>query len=261
VVPRTLLAVLAHPDDELLIAGSLLAQRARQDRVVILYLTRGEATGAFGSSVPVADVARRRIALAAEASAILDVEHRFLDLPDCGVRATPEHARSVAKILAELRPDGLVTWGDAWVKGMRHPDHQATGKIARDAVTLARIASVVGPTSPHRGFCPVFTIRGAHSELPIVSVEVEPYIQSILQLADFYHRALGFGDRDWLLDRLRRAGAAAALTFAETFDAWESREGVVPALLPAAETVAVAHPTRGSDPNEPPSPVNRRGAS
>ena len=48
-MPRTLLAVLAHPDDELLIAGSLLAQRARQDRVVILYLTRGEATGAFGS--------------------------------------------------------------------------------------------------------------------------------------------------------------------------------------------------------------------
>jgi LmbE family N-acetylglucosaminyl deacetylase len=227
--------------------------------VVILYLTRGEATGAFGSSEPVAEVARRRVSLAAEAAAILDVEHRFLDLPDCGVRATPDHARSVAKILAELRPDGLVTWGDAWVKGMRHPDHQATGKIARDSVTLARIASVVGPASPHRGFCPLFTIRGAHSALPIVSVEVEPYIDRILELADFYHGALGFGDRDWLLGRLRRAGSAAEQTFAEAFDAWESREGVVPALLPAAEAVSVAHPTRGSDPDAPPSSVNRAG--
>lgn len=235
----------------MLIAGSLLAQRARRDRVVIVFLTRGEATGAFGSGIPLAEVARRRVSLAAEAAAILDVEHRFLDLPDCGVRATPENARSVAKVLAELRPDGLVTWGDAWVKGMRHPDHQATGRIARDSVTLARIASVVGPTSPHRGFCPVFTIRGAHSALPRVSVDVEPYVDHILELAGFYHRALGFGDRDWLVDRLRRAGAAAATTFAEGFDAWESPEGVVPALLPAAEAVAAAHPTRGSDPNAP----------
>ncbi len=227
--------------------------------MVILYLTRGEATGAFGSKVPVSEVARRRVDLAAEAAAILDVEHRFLDLPDCGVRATPEHARSVAKVLAEVRPDGMVTWGDAWVKGMRHPDHQATGKIARDSVTLARIASVVGPASPHRGFCPVFTIRGAHSALPSVSVDVEPYIDDILRLADFYHRALGFGDRDWLLGRLRRAGAAAAQMFVEAFDAWESRDGVVSALLPATEAVAVAHPTRESDSNELPPPVNRGG--
>ena len=256
---RTLLAILAHPDDELLAAGSLLAQRALGDRVVVLYLTRGEATGAFGSAVPAAEVARRRVSLAAEAAAILDVEHRFLDLPDCGVRATPDHARSVARVLAELHPDGLVTWGDAWVKGMRHPDHQATGKIARDSVTLARIASVVGPTSPHRGFCPVFTIRGAHSTLPRVSVNVEPYIDGILELAEFYHRALGFGDRDWLLARLRRAGAAAEQTFVEAFDAWESREGVVPALLPADEAVSVAHPTRGSDPKKSPSGANRGG--
>jgi LmbE family N-acetylglucosaminyl deacetylase len=237
-----------------------MAQRARGDRVVILYLTRGEATGAFGSGVPVPEVARRRVALAAEAAAMLDVEHRFLELTDCGVRATPAHARSVATIVAQLRPDGLVTWGDAWVKGMRHPDHQATGKIARDSVTLARIASVVGPPAPHRGFCPVFTIRGAHSALPIVSVDVEPYIDGILQLAELYRRALGFGDRDWVLDRLRRAGAAAAQTFAEPFDAWESREGVVPALLPAAEAVAVAHPTRRSDREGPPSPHNGGGA-
>jgi hypothetical protein len=90
-------------------------------------------------------------------------------------------------------------------------------------------------------------------------VEVEPYIDRILELADFYHGALGFGDRDWLLGRLRRAGSAAEQTFAEAFDAWESREGVVPALLPAAEAVSVAHPTRGSDPDAPPSSVNRAG--
>ena len=40
--PPTLLAVLAHPDDEVLCAGTLLAQRAAGSRVVVLWLTRGK---------------------------------------------------------------------------------------------------------------------------------------------------------------------------------------------------------------------------
>lgn len=46
--PRTLLVALAHPDDELGAAGTILAQRALGDRVVILWLTLGEMTEALG---------------------------------------------------------------------------------------------------------------------------------------------------------------------------------------------------------------------
>jgi LmbE family N-acetylglucosaminyl deacetylase len=248
---RTLLVVLAHPDDELAVAGTIRAQRARGDRVVLLYLTRGEATEAFGPLRP-DEVARKREELAETAAGILDVEHRFLDFPDGGVTADPDTTRAVARVIAELRPDGLITWGRAWVKGMRHPDHLATGRAAVDAVTVARIRKLVAPAEPHRDFCPVFTIRGVHSTLPTVAVDVEPHLDAIWELAGFYSREIGFGDRGWLESRLRGAGEPYGLAWAEVLDAWESEPGVVDALLPAREALEHGHPSRpGPVGNEP----------
>lgn len=243
----TLLAVLAHPDDEVGCAGTLAAQREAGSHVVVLWLTRGERTAAFGKR-PRDEVARRREELGREAAGILGVEARFLDLPDTAVEATPAAARRVARVLCEVRPDGLLTWGDAWVRGARHPDHQATGKIARDAVTLARIASVVEPLEPHRAGCPVFTLRGAHSTLPAVAVDVEAHRDAIFEVAAHYRQALGFGDPEWLEGRLRAAGEAWGVRLAETFDAWESAGGLVPTLLPAREGGFLRHPDRDAAP-------------
>lgn len=237
----TLLAVLAHPDDEVGVAGTLLAQRARGDRVVVLWLTRGEMTEALGP-LPPDEVGRRRAGLGREAARLLDVEARFLDFPDTAVEAGPEAARKVAAVVADVRPDGLITWGRNWVRGQRHPDHRATGRIARDAVTLARIAKVVDPRPPHRSFVPVFTLRGAHSTLPRAAVDVEPHRDRILRVAEHYRQALGFGDPDWLDARLRRAGERTGAVRAELFDAWESRPGLYRSLLPARPPDAPSHP-------------------
>ena len=242
---ETLLVVLAHLDDELAAAGTILAHRARGDRVVILYLTRGESTEAFGP-LPPAEVAAHRMELAAQAASILGVEHRFMDLPDGAVSVTPQSTRAVARVLADVQPTGLLTWGEAWVKGMRHPDHRATGRLAVDAVTIARMAKLVTPAPPYRGSCPVFTFRGVHSTLPAVAVDVEAQQEGIFKLADFYHREIGFGDRQWLITRLETAGAPFGLTRAEVFDAWETQPGIVHALIPAVESGPHAHPTRGA---------------
>ncbi|MGD2071857.1 MAG: PIG-L deacetylase family protein, partial [Gemmatimonadota bacterium] len=218
---RTLLVALAHPDDEVGAVGTILSQLEVGDRVFLLWLTRGEMTQAFGSIDP-EEVAARREALGAEAAARLGVEHRFLDFPDTRVQATPAAAAAVAKVLAEVRPDGVLTWGRAWVRGVRHPDHQACGKIVRDAITLARIAKAVEPLEPHRAWCPVFTFRDVHSSLPPVAVDVEAHLDTIHELAAFYREAVGFGDREWLERRLVRAGSPFDLAHAEVFDAWES---------------------------------------
>lgn len=242
---RTLLAVLAHPDDEVGAAGSILAQQARGDRVVVLWLTRGEMTEAFG---PLAsdEVARRREALGMRAAELLGVEGRFLDFPDTRLQATPDAAREVARVMADVRPDGLITWGDAWVRGARHPDHQACGIIARDAVTMARIAKVVEPLEPHRAYLPVFTFRGIHSALPPAVVDVADHRDAIHEVAALYREALGFGDREWLERRLRDAGRPHGLSHAEAFDAWESRGGVCETLLPADPGELNLHPDRAS---------------
>jgi len=241
---QTLLVGLAHPDDEVGAAGTILAQRARGDRVVVVWLTRGQMTEAFGP-VPPAEVSRIREEHGRMAGEILDCETRFLDFEDTRLEATPAAAAQVASLIAEIRPDALLTWGDAWARGMRHPDHQASGKIFRDAITLARIAKVVTPAAPHRELVPVFTFRGAFSPIPAVAVDVEPYVERIQELARFYYERIGFGDPAWLERRLREAGAPYGLRHAEIFDAWETTGGVVDSLLPAEPAAGEpVHPTR-----------------
>ena len=240
---QTLLVALAHPDDELGAAGSILAQRARGDRVVVLWLTRGGMTEAFGA-VPNDEIVRRRVEQGQRSGEILGVETRFLDFPDTRVDATPDAAALVAREIADIRPDGVITFGDAWIRGLRHPDHQACGKIVRDAITLARIKRAIEPHPPHRAFVPVFTYRGAYSRLPIVAVDVEPYYDTILELAAFYLREIQFGDPAWLTARLERGGEQFGVRYAEVFDAWESQPGLVEALLPAERAGPLSHPER-----------------
>jgi hypothetical protein len=72
--------------------------------------------------------------------------------------------------------------------------------------------------------------------LPAVAVDVEPYLDGIYALGEFYLKRIGFGERAWIEERLRTAGAAFGLRYAEVFDAWESAPGIVPSLLPAGLT-------------------------
>jgi N-acetylglucosamine malate deacetylase 1 len=242
---QTLLVGLAHPDDEVAAAGTICAQLARGDRVVLVWLTRGEMTEAFGP-VAMDEVSRIREEHGRLAGELLGCETRFLDFRDTEVEATPASARRVARLLTELKPDGVLTWGEAWGRGMRHPDHQATGKIFRDAITLARVAKVVAPDPPHRDPAPLFTYRGAFSQLPAVVVDVEPYLDRIHALARFYYDRIGFGDAAWIDRRLHAAGEPHGLRYAEVFDAWETPGGRVASLLPAApgDSAEPPHPPR-----------------
>lgn len=221
---KTVLVGLTHPDDEVGCAGTVAAHRAAGDRVVLLWLTRGEMTEIYGD-LEVEAVAERRVEQGRRAAEILDAEPRFMAFPDTRVHASPDAAREVARVIAEVRPDVVVTWGDAWIRGMRHPDHQATGAIVRDAITLARLGRVVEPLEPHREPAPLFTLRGAHSRLPERTVDVSPHLDRVLELAAFHRDRVGWPEEDWLLDRLRRAGAPHGFDVAERFDAWETPPG------------------------------------
>lgn len=227
---KTLLVALAHPDDEVGCAGTIAAHRAAGDRVVLLWLTRGEMTEVYGD-LHQDEVARRRVAQGQEAAGILGAEAEFMDFPDTGIQATPEAAARVARVMARIRPDGVLTWGQAWARGMRHPDHQATGAIVRDAITLARLRRVVEPALPHREPAPVFTLRAEHSTLPETAIDVSPHLATVRDLAHFYRDRVGWPDEEWLLARLRRAGEAHGVEAAERFDAWETAPGLSDLLV------------------------------
>lgn len=227
---RTLLVALSHPDDEVGCAGTIAAHTTAGDRVVLLWLTRGEMTEIYGDLEQSA-VAERRQQHGEEAAAILGAEPRFLSFPDTRIQATPDAAATVAAAIADVRPDAVITWGDAWVRGIRHPDHQATGKIVRDAITLARLRRVVGPAEPHRDPAPLFTLRGEHSTLPQTLVDVSQHLDRVMELAAYYRERVGWPEEEWLMDRLRRAGEPHGVAAAERFDAWETPPGLVSRLV------------------------------
>ncbi len=188
---------------------------------------------------------RRREEQAEGSARLLDVEHRFLDFPDCGLEATPDAARAVAQVLADVRPDGLVTWGDAWVKGMRHPDHQAAGKIARDAVTYARIASCDPSAAAAPGLLP-----GLHDTRRPLRATARHRRRVAVGRTHLRARGLppGRSSDSGIAGGSRTVcappGTVGGVEWGEAFEAWETHPGTVDLLLPAREILGHAHPTR-----------------
>jgi N-acetylglucosamine malate deacetylase 1 len=230
---NTLLVALAHPDDEVGCAGTIAAHVAAGHRVVLLFLTAGEMTESLGP-LATSEVARHRTGHAHESGRMLGTEVRVLDFPDTRVEVSADANYRVAREIADIRPDVIITWGDAWVRGPRHPDHQATGHIVRNAVTIARITKAVAPLAPHRGASPVYTIRDPNSVLPTAAVDVTAHRAKIDEVAAFYRQFVNWPDPAWLDQRLRDAGRAHGVEMAELFDVWDGAPGVHP-TLPAVE--------------------------
>jgi LmbE family N-acetylglucosaminyl deacetylase len=127
----------AHPDDEVLGAGGVLALLAQAGvRLDLVAVTDGEGSHPGSTVLTPQQLARARVAETGEALAALGVTARVvrLGLPDAGLAAreaelTDRLAAAVAGCDAVLAP-----WtGDA------HPDHEAVG---RAAVAAGRAAGV-----------------------------------------------------------------------------------------------------------------------
>src|SRR5512142_998672 len=135
---RTLLAVLAHPDDETFGMGGTLALYSRRgDHVYLVCATRGE----VGTVDPehmrhftsIAELRESELRCAAEHLGLKDVF--FLDYRDSGMPGSEDNqhpdaqvahsidevAGQVVKYIRELKPDAVLTFDP--IGGYRHPDH------------------------------------------------------------------------------------------------------------------------------------------
>ena len=130
-------AVVAHPDDESLIAGGTLALAARAGAVTgVVSLTRGEhgpiADGAAATRETLGDVREEELRAAARAlgtgwSACL--RHPDGELPWVDREAA---ATELAALLEPHAPAALLTFGEDGLYG--HPDHAAARDIALAAL-------------------------------------------------------------------------------------------------------------------------------
>lgn len=152
----SLVVIAAHPDDEVLGAGGLIARRHDAGgRVRVVLLTDGDASHP-GGPVPVAELTRRRLAETHRALARLagphhrdepeppdsatPVEVRRLGLPDTRVA---DHEDTLVRRLSELVA-GFDLCAAPWA-GDLHADHEAAGRTARAASAAAGVPFIEYP--------------------------------------------------------------------------------------------------------------------
>ena len=139
---HSLLAVVAHPDDESLACGGMLALCARRGaRTAVLCLTRGEhatvsdpAAAAARARVRTAELHAAAAALGLTDLVVLDYEDGFLPWVDA---AALEH--DIRHVIDRVAPDVVVTFdadGLYW-----HPDH-----VAVHERTTAAVSTIEGRT-------------------------------------------------------------------------------------------------------------------
>ncbi|SRR5258706_13497056 len=139
-MPLDILAIAAHPDDaELGCGGSLLLAVRRGLSAAIADLSAGEMSSR-GTVASRQDESRN-------AARILGLrERRNLGLPDSKIGENSSHSLSaLIQLIRETRPRIVLApyWED------RHPDHEATGRLVKEACFFAGVAKV-GEGEPYR---------------------------------------------------------------------------------------------------------------
>jgi LmbE family N-acetylglucosaminyl deacetylase len=151
----TILAVWAHPDDDIFqTAGLMAAAVDAGNRVVDVTATRGEGGSMDEERWPSETMGKVRTEELIRSLEVLGVkEHHFLDGPvdvDMETALDPSGADQVRAIMAEVGPDTVLTFGPEGMTG--HVAHQDVSRWTGEAFTAvakpgARLYHTVFPTS------------------------------------------------------------------------------------------------------------------
>jgi LmbE family N-acetylglucosaminyl deacetylase len=148
---KSVLAVGAHPDDiELGCAATLALHKLKGDKVYLLVLTRGEASGCPETRE---DECRRSIG-------ILGADGLFFgDLGDTKVDDGRATIDAIEKVVEEIKPDIVY----APTSKDTHQDHRNTGHAAMSACRRCKIILLYEGASTQRDFTPQVFVDVKHT--------------------------------------------------------------------------------------------------
>ncbi|MBT2642264.1 PIG-L family deacetylase [Bacillus sp. ISL-41] len=135
--PQRIMAVFAHPDDEIMIAGTYHKLNKDKDVTSVLAtFTRGEA-GGTGGLVPKEKLAETRTKELEKSAEILNIDHlEVYDYPDSGL-ADADHEdikKTIKELIDQYKPTTVITYDD--VVGLYGlPDHVVMSKLTKEVVT------------------------------------------------------------------------------------------------------------------------------
>jgi LmbE family N-acetylglucosaminyl deacetylase len=157
----TLVCFHAHPDDECIATGGVMAKAAKDGhRVVLVVATKGEKGEVPDGFLDEGEsLGERRVKETERAAEILGVDRvEFLGYTDSGMIGTPENdlegsfwtadveeaAAKLAAILTDVDADVLTTYDDHGAYG--HPDHIQVHRVGKRAAEMAAIERVYQST-------------------------------------------------------------------------------------------------------------------
>ena len=188
-----ILAIFAHPDDELGCVGTLKKHAEQGDAVKLLWTTHGELASQYVHHSD-SEVRRIRHEHAAKVAETIGAEHQLLDIGDSRMTGSREEALQLARVYCDFKPDAIITWSD----DHPHPDHRMTAKIAFDAITLARIPKIVNegldePLEAHRADIRFYQyVSTATPAYPVIHIDISEQIDTCLELFSFYRDFYGW---------------------------------------------------------------------
>ena len=211
-----LLAFGPHPDDlEIGLGGALAKHAALGHRVGLCDLTRGEMSS---NGTP-----DERMREAERAARVLGAAWREnLGLPDRGIGSAPDHVKRVVELIRRARPAAVAVpyWRD------RHPDHEASAGLLRQAVFNAKLRRYDASGEPWQPqwVCHYFINDAAPSSFVVdVSAHYEQKRQALACYASQFTRTAEFADTrlnassfsQLIESRDAQLGALAGVRYAE----------------------------------------------
>jgi LmbE family N-acetylglucosaminyl deacetylase len=242
---RTLVAVLAHADDEAA-AAPILARYAREGAKVYLLIASDGAQGAGqqghlqrpDSTQPGEELARIRADEARCAAQALGAQPPILlGFPDgklgdyVGDRSlTYRLTQRMAEELGRLRPDVIVTWGPDG--GVGHPDHRMVSNI------VTQLSRAGAPGVPERVFYMYLPVEGIRAMNPQRGVPplVIPQAKYFTVRVSFTPEDLAASQRSMVCHKSQFKPEVVERVFPVQAGAWNGAIALVPAFATAPGT-------------------------
>ena len=186
---KIVLAIYAHPDDEVGCAGTMANHVDNGDEVHLMFLTKGENITNMDGNPEELIAQRKRHTDKIEQ--LLGVTVHFMDFPDSRIEYSAEGGYKIARMIRQLTPDIIITWRDEGARG--HPDHNNTSKLVMDAISYCRYKDPKADYPPHRKEMNVFIggSQNIHTN-QLTFIDVTHQYQKIMDFIEIYIEAYGF---------------------------------------------------------------------
>lgn len=223
VVPASVLAIYAHPDDPDVAAGGTLARWAEAGSTVNVCICADGGKGSLNPDTKPAElVAARRLEVEASGKMLGVSEHHWLDYPDGELDDDGELRARLVALIRSFRPEAVmapdptaVFFGQHYVN---HRDHRAVGWAVVDAVAPAAAFPLYFPEAgPAHRVARLF-LSGTLD--PDVWVDISSTIDAKAAAIGCHTTQVG-DSGEWLRTAVRQraedAGRQAGVSFAEGY--------------------------------------------